>query len=190
MPESVTPFRVAFLRGTAAANNSFIGPLGELTVDRTNWRLRLHDGITPGGIPIPNSKDLTDAINALESGQGSTVEILNILTSDSTEAALSAAQGKALKGLIDDLAVVVSQAGSGDVEEAPTDVIDARYVRTSTGTWDQLEAATPATDMTPGTAINDKMVTPLGLETFLSTQLGIYYDETLGDWVNDESLGA
>ena len=36
-------------RGTTAESTSFIGALGELTVDTSTNQLRLHDGMTPGG---------------------------------------------------------------------------------------------------------------------------------------------
>jgi len=42
-------------RGTEAENNAFTGALAELTVDITNKSLRLHDGVTPGGVALVNS---------------------------------------------------------------------------------------------------------------------------------------
>jgi trimeric autotransporter adhesin len=43
--------RIRFLppRGSATDHTSFTGDLGELTVDTTNYQLRIHDGTTPGG---------------------------------------------------------------------------------------------------------------------------------------------
>ena len=41
--------QVQYRRGSAAQNNSFTGALGEITVDTTNWTLRVHDGATAGG---------------------------------------------------------------------------------------------------------------------------------------------
>ena len=41
--------QVQYRRGTATQNNAFIGALAEITVDTTNWTLRVHDGSTPGG---------------------------------------------------------------------------------------------------------------------------------------------
>lgn len=40
---------IRFRGGSAAEHASFIGAAKEITVDTTNWRLRLHDGVTPGG---------------------------------------------------------------------------------------------------------------------------------------------
>ena len=41
--------QVQYRRGTATQNNAFVGALGEIIVDTTNWTLRVHDGITAGG---------------------------------------------------------------------------------------------------------------------------------------------
>jgi hypothetical protein len=41
--------QVQYRRGTATQNNSFVGALGEITVDTTNWTLRVHNGATAGG---------------------------------------------------------------------------------------------------------------------------------------------
>ena len=41
--------RIQLKRGTEAQNDAFVGLEGELTVDMTNWTLRLHDGVTLGG---------------------------------------------------------------------------------------------------------------------------------------------
>ena len=41
-----------FRRGNTAAQNSFTGAAGELTVDSTTWTLILHDGSTAGGLRL------------------------------------------------------------------------------------------------------------------------------------------
>ena len=41
--------QVQYRRGTGSQNNAFTGALGEITVDTTNWTLRIHDGTTAGG---------------------------------------------------------------------------------------------------------------------------------------------
>jgi hypothetical protein len=41
--------QVQYRRGTATQNNSFTGALAEITVDTTNWTLRVHDGVSAGG---------------------------------------------------------------------------------------------------------------------------------------------
>lgn len=53
--------RLLIRGGTEAQNNAFVGAERELTIDTTNWGLRIHDGETLGGhaiisttSPIPN----------------------------------------------------------------------------------------------------------------------------------------
>jgi hypothetical protein len=41
--------QVQYRRGTATENNAFTGALAEITVDTSNWTLRVHDGVTAGG---------------------------------------------------------------------------------------------------------------------------------------------
>lgn len=41
--------QVQYRRGSATENNAFTGALAEITVDTTNWTLRVHDGVTAGG---------------------------------------------------------------------------------------------------------------------------------------------
>jgi trimeric autotransporter adhesin len=41
--------QVQYRRGTSSQNNAFTGALAEITVDTTNWTLRVHDGVTAGG---------------------------------------------------------------------------------------------------------------------------------------------
>ena len=45
---------IKFLRGNKAQNEAYIGSLGTFTVDTELDCIRLHDGVTPGGIIIPN----------------------------------------------------------------------------------------------------------------------------------------
>lgn len=58
--------RLQFVRGSTASNNSFTGRAGELTVDTGTWTLRVHDGVTAGGVALGTSSfsgsynDLTD----------------------------------------------------------------------------------------------------------------------------------
>jgi len=39
-------------RGTSAEHTPFTGALGELTYNTTTKRVHIHDGVTPGGIPL------------------------------------------------------------------------------------------------------------------------------------------
>ena len=47
-------------RGTVSENNSFTGAAGEVVVDTTNNRLRVHDGVTVGGIVIGDYVNVKD----------------------------------------------------------------------------------------------------------------------------------
>ena len=50
-------FLIQLYRGTTAQNDAYTGADGEITVDITTKQLRLHDGSTQGGFPIPNVND-------------------------------------------------------------------------------------------------------------------------------------
>jgi hypothetical protein len=41
--------RVKLRRGTSNQHTTFTGSAGEVTVDTTDWSLRVHDGSTAGG---------------------------------------------------------------------------------------------------------------------------------------------
>lgn len=51
-------YSIQFRRGTATDHSSFTGELAEITIDITNNRVVLHDGATPGGIPLAKVTDL------------------------------------------------------------------------------------------------------------------------------------
>lgn len=74
----------------------------------------------------------------------------------------------------------------GDVEEAPSELPNTRYVRTSEGTWQQLLVADVEEDMAPGTQENEKVLTPKVLEQYLAERLGIVWNAEVGDFVMDE----
>lgn len=46
-------------RGTGAQHTSFTGVLGEITVDTTDNRLVVHDGVTAGGHPVAKESEVT-----------------------------------------------------------------------------------------------------------------------------------
>lgn len=52
--------QIQFRRGTADEHATFTGAIGEVTVDTTNKTLRVHDGETPGGIPLARADAKTD----------------------------------------------------------------------------------------------------------------------------------
>lgn len=46
------PTQIQLRRGTATQNNGFTGAVGEVTVNTTNYALRVHDGSTQGGVEL------------------------------------------------------------------------------------------------------------------------------------------
>jgi len=94
--------RVQLRRGTTTEHNSFIGAVGEVTVDTTKDVPVVHDGVTVGGHPVA-SKANADGTISLIKKDGTSAGIINAtglfnntLTSTNTNQALTAAQGKAL----------------------------------------------------------------------------------------------
>jgi microcystin-dependent protein len=89
---------VQLRRGTNAENNSFIGHAGELTVDMTNWTLRIHDNVTVGGHTITGGGSGTAAGAVLLTGSTMTGPL--ILSGDPTDPA-----GAATKLYVDAAAI-------------------------------------------------------------------------------------
>ena len=58
--------QVKFRRGTSTQHNSFTGANGEITVDTTNNTLRVHDGVTVGGIRIAKFSEVGTATQYLQ----------------------------------------------------------------------------------------------------------------------------
>lgn len=54
---------VQWRRGDTAANDAYTGPVGSFTVDTELNSIRIHDGVTPGGVTIPNAGDITSALS-------------------------------------------------------------------------------------------------------------------------------
>lgn len=57
---------VQWKRGNANVSTAYIGAQGEITVDTSEWALRLHDGLTPGGFKISNDTDSNVDIGNLQ----------------------------------------------------------------------------------------------------------------------------
>lgn len=54
---------VKFRRGTTAEHSSFTGANGEITIDTTIKTLRVHDGVTSGGVRIARYDEVVSAAN-------------------------------------------------------------------------------------------------------------------------------
>lgn len=81
MPLKIIQFR----GGTATEHENFIGHNREVTVDTTNIRLRVHDGVTPGGYEIANETDVPVNNGQLENDiycSGENLTKLSDLTQD------------------------------------------------------------------------------------------------------------
>ena len=52
--------QIQIRRGDAAANDNFIGAIGEVTMDTTNNTLRVHDGETLGGTVLAKQDEIPD----------------------------------------------------------------------------------------------------------------------------------
>lgn len=86
------------LRHDTASNWSSVNPVlsaGECGLDMTNNIIKIGDGVT--------------AWNSLPAASGSSVSVINNLTSTSTTAALSAYQGKLLNDTIGNINTILEQ---------------------------------------------------------------------------------
>ena len=52
--------QIQIRRGDAAANDNFIGAIGEVTMDTTNNTLRVHDGQTVGGTALAKQDEIPE----------------------------------------------------------------------------------------------------------------------------------
>lgn len=52
--------QIQIRRGTTDEHEDFIGAIGEITMDTEQNTLRIHDGKTPGGIPLARANDIPD----------------------------------------------------------------------------------------------------------------------------------
>ena len=60
--------QVQYRRGTESQNNAFTGALAEITVDTTNWTLRIHDGLTAGGFALVTATSPATFTNKIYQG--------------------------------------------------------------------------------------------------------------------------
>ena len=70
--------QIQLRQGTTTEHNSFTGAVGEVTVDTTNYTLRVHDGTTVGGKVIGGARLVTTPINA-DTENTTGVRIINVL---------------------------------------------------------------------------------------------------------------
>ena len=88
--------------GTTTQHSTFIGAVGEVTVDTTKDVLVVHDGITAGGFPVAARANADGTVSLIKKDGTSVGEVNssglfnNTLTSTNTNQALTALQGKIL----------------------------------------------------------------------------------------------
>lgn len=93
--------------GTTTEHNTFTGANGEVTVDTTKDVLVVHDGITAGGFPVAARANADGTISLIKkdgtsAGEVNSAGLFNdTLTSTNTNQALTAAQGRLLKDVVD-----------------------------------------------------------------------------------------
>jgi hypothetical protein len=47
-----------YILGSLSANDLYVGEYGEVSIDVSNWRIRVHDNVKLGGWPLENEADL------------------------------------------------------------------------------------------------------------------------------------
>lgn len=78
--------KIQWKRGSAEKNDAYIGEPGEITIDQTNRRIRVHDGTTAGGTALALKSDLPTKLSQLtddmEVWAKGTITALSQLTDD------------------------------------------------------------------------------------------------------------
>lgn len=101
---NTTDKKMFYYNGTAWVDTTYLLPIASATV--------------LGGIKVGSGLSIDN--NGVLSATGTNIDIINNLTSDRTNAALAAAQGKALKGLIDTLQTAIDGLGTAATKDTGT----------------------------------------------------------------------
>lgn len=88
--------RVQFRRGTTVEHSTFVGALGEITVDTTKKTIVVHDGVTPGGFPATR----LEAVDGTSTFNGQVVVSNTTASSSTTTGALVVTGGVGVSGRI------------------------------------------------------------------------------------------
>ena len=126
--------RLQLRKGTTTEHNTFVGANGEVTVDTDKDVLVVHDGVTAGGFPVAARANANGTISLIKK-DGTIIGSINAaglfnntLTSTATDQALTAAQGKVLKDLVDTKQGTSSAFGVGQSNQ---DVTASRVASTN-----------------------------------------------------------
>lgn len=99
--------RIQLRRGTTVQTNAFTGALGEVTVDTDKDVLVVHDAVTVGGFAVAARANADGGVSLINktgvvlATVPATGLLNNTLTSTATDQAVTAAQAKVLKDLVD-----------------------------------------------------------------------------------------
>lgn len=140
---------IQFKRGTAEQNDQYVGAVGSLTIDNTNKRIRLHDGVTPGGFAAASMADVLNIVNSIENLEISSIEglaeALQVIGQDIT----------AVEGRLDTVEGDVSALDDATVKKAAnlSDLDDVATARTNLGVLSasEVEVAIETAKMALGT---------------------------------------
>ena len=132
--------QVKFRRGTATQHNSFTGANGEITVDTTNKTLRVHDGVTVGGIRLARYSELGSGPGANVSAY---LQVANANAKFATKA--YAASNTAVRSLISDRLQVANAAASFKIiAEARAELANTNAYIATKANWTSLTGTNTA----------------------------------------------
>lgn len=114
------PKHVSIIGHVQAEADEYTGPEREVTVDVSNWRLRVHDGVTPGGTVVPKMTDVTSAVQVLASQTEDALEAISAqITGEGSLTEELAALADVVAGkAASDHAHTIEDISGGDPEES------------------------------------------------------------------------
>lgn len=163
--------QVQYRRGSATQNNAFTGALAEITVDTTNWTLRVHDGSTPGGGGNLATQSYVDAqIGNIQA---------NAITFGTTSMSIPSSGANLVANVAGTVTMTVAS-GSVGIGTAPTDAQLTVAGNKSASSWTTSGIAlrlagatyTDSSTATSGTAASNH-INAIGLSTLAATNGGV-----------------